>query len=104
MGKYLLVVPSSALEGQDDAYNHWYDEVHLVDLLAVPGVTSGRRYDSAPTSPNPTPGAYLAVYELELDDPMTVFQEIGKRAKSGEMKMSTALDPSSPKMWLYKAR
>lgn len=104
MGKYLLVVPSSAKEGRDADYNDWYDNIHLADLLKIPGVVSGRRFDAVATSPNPPPADTVAIYELELDDPMTVFQEIATRAGNGDMKMTDALDTASAKMWLYKAR
>lgn len=104
MGKYILVVPSAAQPGQDDAYNHWYDTVHLGDLLAIPGVTSGRRFAASPASPNQPPAPYLAVYEIEAEDPAAVLAELGRRASSGEMQISPALDTGSAQMWLYQAR
>jgi hypothetical protein len=103
MGKYLLVVPSSAKAGQDDAYDHWYDTEHLRDVCAIPGVTAGRRYDALPTSPNPPPATSMAIYEIETDDPMTVMAELGRRVGSGEAKISPALDTGSAQMWLYQA-
>ena len=104
MAKYILVVPSSAHAGKDDDYNRWYDETHLGDLLAIPGVVSGKRYDADPASPNPPEAGYLAVYEIETDDPGKVLGELGRRAQAGEMVISPALDSASAKMWLYKAR
>jgi hypothetical protein len=104
MGKYLLAVPSSAKAGQDDAYNHWYDTEHLADVCAIPGVISGRRFDALPNSPAQPPATYLALYEIETDDPMTVMAELRRRVSSGEAKISPALDTASAGMWLYKAR
>jgi hypothetical protein len=103
MGKYLLAVPSSAVAGQDDDYNRWYDGEHLRDVCALPGVVSGRRYDALPNSPGQPPATYLALYEIETDDPMTVLAELGKRMQSGEYSLSPALDRSTSAMWLYKA-
>ncbi|HEX7743126.1 MAG TPA: hypothetical protein VF489_01715 [Sphingobium sp.] len=104
MGKYLLAVPSAAQPGRDDEYNLWYDTDHLRDLLSIPGVVSGKRFKAEATSPNPPPQPYLALYELELDDPSTFFNEMGRRAQSGEMKITTALDASSAQLWLYRAQ
>jgi hypothetical protein len=104
MANYILVVPSSAKAGKDDDYNRWYDETHLGDLLAIPGVKSGKRYDADPASPNTPDANYVAVYEIETDDPGAVMAELGRRAMAGEMEISPALDPASAKMWLYKAR
>ena len=65
----------------EDAWNTWYDEVHLPDALACPGVISGHRYlcarDASVTDHGDfaTDGAraYATIYELEspeaLDTP-----------------------------------
>jgi len=31
-------------EGKEEAYNKWYDEVHVPDLKAIAGVVSARRF------------------------------------------------------------
>ncbi len=104
MAKYVLVVPSAAQPGQDDAYNAWYDTTHLADLLAIPGVISGRRFEPAEFSPNPPPATYLAIYEIETDNPAAIFEEMMRKSQSGEMQVSDALDQSSAQLWLYKQR
>ena len=104
MDKYLLVIPSAAREGQEEDYNRWYDEEHLADVCAIPGFVAGKRYDALATSPAPPPAAALAIYEIEADDPDAALKELGRRIKAGEIVISSALDPSTAKMWLYKAR
>ena len=103
MAKYLLLVPSSPKPGQEDEYNRWYDEVHLKDVTAIPGVVSGRRYTADPSSPHPADTPYMAIYEVETDDPAQVFGEMYRRATDGSMQISDALDNSSAKMMLFKA-
>ena len=54
------------------AWNRWYDEVHLPDALACPGVLAGRRYVTAGDGSALDRGArsttsrkhYVTVYEL----------------------------------------
>jgi hypothetical protein len=104
MAKYILVVPSAALPGRDDEYNDWYDDEHIRDVCDVPGIVAGKRYDALPDSPVSPPASYLAIYEIEDDDPKAVIAEIQRRAGTGEMTISPALDKSSAPMWLYKAR
>ena len=104
MGSYILVVPSSAKAGEDAAYNRWYDEQHLRDVCAIPGITAGRRYTPDPATPSPAEADYLAIYEIEADDPGAVIAELGRRAGSGEMEISPALDTSTARMMLFKAR
>ncbi|WP_174274157.1 DUF4286 family protein [Sphingomonas bacterium] len=104
MASYILVVPSNAKPGQDEEYNRWYDDTHLGDLLAIPGVTKGRRFNADPASPSPPEANYLAIYEIEAEDGAEVLAELGRRAQAGEMEISPTLDTASARMMLYKAR
>ncbi len=104
MGKFVMVVASSAKPGRDDDYNTWYDTDHIHEICTLPGVKSGKRYNAVASSPNPVPGPYLAIYEIETDDITSVLAEMGRRAGSGEMSSSDALDYESAKMWFYEAR
>ena len=104
MPSYALLVTSDAADGRDDEYNSWYDGTHLRDLLAIPGVVSGRRLEALPSSPATPPGRYLAMYEIECDDPTSVLAEIGRRAQAGEMMISDALDRDTARMFLYRVR
>jgi hypothetical protein len=62
-GRALLIVRSNVVPAREAEYNRWYNEVHLRDMLAVPGVLSARRYESLLDEPK-----YAAVYELESED------------------------------------
>ena len=42
----LLVVTARIDPEREAQWNEWYDNVHLPDALACPGVLSGRRYVS----------------------------------------------------------
>lgn len=101
MGKYLLLATSGVREGRQEEFDTWYDTVHLRDVCAVPGVTSGRRFVVHPASPNQPPVPNLAIYEIETDDPVTILAELGKRAQSGEMVISPALDPVGSGMTIF---
>jgi hypothetical protein len=88
------LVFTKPVEGREQEYNEWYDEVHLPDVAAVPGVRAAQRYVLGPERRSPgvtPPHSYLAVYEID-GDPDVVFPEITRRIDSGEMKLSDALD------------
>ena len=105
MGKYLLVIPSSALTGCTDEYNDWYENTHIAEFLAVPGVVSLRRFEALPNSLSPAPGEYLAIVEIEADDPMSVFAAMEQRVQQGAMSPPPpSLDMSSIAFWLYGPR
>lgn len=103
MGKYVMVVQSQAKDGRDDEYNDWYNTVHIKDICAIPGVKSGRRFESTPVAIGGPGLKYLAIYEIEADDPMAVMAEMGKRASDGTIRTSEALDAPASVLWFYKA-
>ena len=69
----LLVVTAEVDAEVEADWNRWYDEVHLPDALACPGVLSGRRYLSSGEISESDRGQsrrtkarlYTTVYELE---------------------------------------
>jgi len=61
-----MLVFTSAVEGREDEFNKWYDEIHLPEVLTVPGFVAARRYVATDDSlGGPGPRKYLAVYEIE---------------------------------------
>lgn len=62
-GRALLIVRSQVVPEREDEYNRWYNEVHLRDMMKVPGVLSARRYVALLDEPK-----YAAVYELESEE------------------------------------
>jgi hypothetical protein len=69
MTKQILVVVSNPTPGHEDEYNRWYSEQHLADVLRVPGFVAAQRFKLTMDSANSLPGPYLAIYEMESDDP-----------------------------------
>jgi len=69
MARHLLMAFSNPLEGLEDEFNRWYNEVHLDDVLKVPGYISAQRFELSPTQMVPgAPYRYVALYEVETDD------------------------------------
>ncbi len=91
MAKYSLFVWSEPVSGQEEAYHNWYNNVHLPDVLTVPGYTAAQRYEFA--SAAATPRKYLAVYDLETDSPDTVIERLTVSTK--DMEVSSAIDPGT---------
>ena len=84
MAKYKMLVLSDAVAGRDDEFNQWYDTVHLPDVFKVPGVVGASRFRLRSGGK----WRYLAIYELDCEDPASVEQELMKRAGSGQMRVS----------------
>ena len=88
MAKGIMVVESEPVDPDaEDEYDRWYREVHIPELLAVPGFVGARRYRIRKElghgeSDKPR---YLTVYELEADDlaaPLTAMRARPRREGS----------------------
>jgi hypothetical protein len=97
----LFLVFSNAKEGQEDEYNRWYDERHIVDVCAIPGITSGQRYTlnphDDPMAKEPPAHRHLAAYTIEVE-PDAIMKEFMSRMTTGELDVSPALDMKTVKM------
>lgn len=70
MHQSVLLVYTDVDANQEEAFNRWYDDIHVHDVIAVEGFLAGRRYKlsgPAPQSQQPV-SRYLALYELADTD------------------------------------
>ena len=68
MTKYLLFAFSDCKDPtREKEFNEWYDNVHIPDMLEVPGMIKATRWMSADGKAGEI-RKYLALYELETDD------------------------------------
>lgn len=94
--KSTLIVFTSPAQGREDEYNDWYDNTHLAEFCALPGVESGKRFKLSPSSPKAAT-SYAAIYELSTD-PAEVMKAMDAAIKDGSMHMSDSLDLTSVSM------
>ena len=90
MARFKMLVLSNPVGDQDEEFNRWYDDVHLADVLKVPGVVGAERYRFR----SGEGWKYLAIYELDCDDPAQVERALLDRAGSEAMPLSEAFDLS----------
>jgi len=99
MKDYCFVVSTKPVAGQETEYNRWYDTQHLPDVLAVPGVVSARRFAAEVDGET----RYLALYQMNTDNPEGVLAELTARSGTDRMPMSPALDIAGVSAILYEA-
>lgn len=92
----LYLVFSNPVDGREDEFNEWYDNVHLKEILATPGMVSAQRYTLRQTEMDRELGTtpahrYCVVYEMD-DDPDVVMGKIQAGVAAGEIHMHEALD------------
>jgi hypothetical protein len=83
MARYVMVALNGATPGGDaEALERWYEDVHLADLRATPGVVSARRFK---TVRGHAPGGelwpYVALIEIETDDIEAFQAELQRRGR-----------------------
>jgi len=90
MARHVLIVLSNAVDGRDDEFNDWYENVHLPDLLKVDGFCAAQRFKLAePQIYEDRSYQYLAIYEIDAEDIEKALAALS--ASSGDMEISPAL-------------
>ena len=103
MEKYIIEVKSNPTEGNEDAYNQWYSDTHLTEVLQVPGFISAQRFKvDADQAPEPPKYKYLAIYEVEADEPMDVLHVLAQATAEGKIVTSDTLDLTDISTIIYK--
>ena len=90
MRALLVVLSGPVAPEREDAYNDWYTNVHLPDVLAVPGYVRAARYKAFPGERS-FDQEYMALYELDvedLDSLQAVSDEHMRRIEANEMHRS----------------
>ena len=70
MEKWLLVVRANCADQSSeghDRFNDWYDNMHVPDLMTIPGFIRAARYINPDLSTWDT-GKYLAIYDIETEN------------------------------------
>jgi hypothetical protein len=102
MARFNFVIYSNPAPGREAEYNDWYDNIHLKEVGAIPGVKSARRmklseqqlFDAARKY------RYAAIYEIEAADIKDFIGEMAARSKDGRLQQSGAIDRDAlPVFW-----
>lgn len=94
MARFDLVVLSRCTPGEEEAFEDWYANRHLPDVCKIDGVVNARltkvcfQKDYGLDAP---PYGYLAIYEMEGDDPEAIMKSILAVSGSDAMPLSPAL-------------
>ncbi len=56
-----MLALTNSVPGREAEFNGWYDEVHVKDLVAVPGIVAAQRYVAVPSGDAGGPPYQLAI-------------------------------------------
>jgi hypothetical protein len=80
MPRYLLIAlngPTSG-EGDEAAYNKWYEQIHAADLMSIKGAISVRRFKIEAQARIDKP--YVNVTEFEAESAQALMKELAEKA------------------------
>ena len=87
--KYLAF--TNPVDGREDEFNQWYADVHVGEVLRLDGFVSADRLRMEPADRTDAQHRYLAIYDLETNDPGATLAAIADRFASGGFTMSPAI-------------
>lgn len=88
-----MMVLAKAVPGKTEALAQWYDNTHIPDLLAVPGLITAERHDlvTLKSPEGTTSWDFMLIYEFDGPDPMAVLKNMAE----AQVVMSDVLESSS---------
>jgi hypothetical protein len=92
MPKFKLIALSTPVAGKEDEFHDWYQNVHLPQIIALPGGQGAQRYKMITKLMGSDPNQYLAIYDIESDDPMAFLGAMGEAAAAGKLTQTEAND------------
>jgi hypothetical protein len=102
MRRFKMLVFSEPLEGGDAAFNAWYTGRHLADICALPGFTTAQRFTLHSVSMGTALNKYLAIYDMETDDPDGVIEAMFAARDTPAMPIDPAFNLDATTVMLYE--
>jgi hypothetical protein len=102
MAKYRMIAFSRPIEGRENDYNEWYQNVHMPQVVSLDGFVSARRYKLAQHLQGEASLPYAAIYKIETDDLGTMLGHFVAAAKSGQLRRSDAVDYAASQMGIFE--
>jgi hypothetical protein len=97
--KHLVIVLTEPTADREAEYHDYYENRHLDEVLATTGWISAQRFKLADQQGMACPLPYLAVYEVEADDPRSVLA--GLNAARPQRVQSHALNRKTAGAWVF---
>lgn len=90
--KMKLVVLTRPMPGREDEYNTWYDTKHMPQLVNAFGMAGAQRYKLAARYAGNDVNEYLAIYDVDADDPVALLAAIDAASLAGTVENSDVYD------------
>lgn len=98
-----LIALTTPIAGREQEYHDWYNNVHLPELVNGLGLLGAQRFELVAKLQGADTNPYLAMYDVETDDPAEFLAKMGEMAKSGKLTPGTATDSAPGFTAFYRA-
>ncbi len=99
---FIVHVLSEPTEGQEDAFNDYYEHTHLDEVLATAGWARAQRFKlGAQLGTQGCPLPYLATYEAQAESAEEVLEQMA--ATRHLRQQSAALNKRTARVWVFEA-
>ncbi len=97
--KHLCVVLTEPAEGKAAEFDHYYENIHLDEVLGTTGWKSAQRFVLTDQVGQPCPLPHLALYEIEADDPKSVIRTMNDTR--AQRQQSDSLNRKTAAVWVF---
>jgi hypothetical protein len=98
-----LIALTNPVPGKEAEYHDWYNNVHLPELVNGLGLQGAQRFELVAKMMGADTNQFMAIYDVETDDPEAFMAKMGAFAQSGGMTPSTATDQAAGYTAFFKA-
>ena len=85
MPKCKLIALTTPLPGKEAEFHDWYQNTHLPELVSFPGMEGAQRYELVAKLMGSDTNPWLAIYDIDIDDPMAFLGAMGQAAGEGKL-------------------
>lgn len=90
-----LVTMTRPLPGREAEYNDWYQNTHIPELVNTLKMKGAQRFKLVAKMMGASEAEYLAIYDIECDDPADFMHQMGEASASGKFTKSNDGDQSA---------
>lgn len=98
--RHLVLILTEPTDGNEAAYNDYYENLHLKEVLETTNLRSAQRFKLAAEAGEGAPLPYLAVYETEAPDAQSVIDNLN--ATRGDRQQSDTLNRRTGRVWVFE--
>jgi hypothetical protein len=102
MAKFKLIALTTPVAGKEAEFHAWYQKHHLPELVSFAGMRGAQRYKVTAKLMGADANPWLAIYDLETDDPMGFLKTVGEASAAGKLTQSDANNLSTTYTALFE--